>query len=121
MRWIGILAVVLMLAWCMSLGISDPPTPAERAATQQRSAEMDALVDCQFAIKAASLNSDAADVPPVKNWGKPGDYYFAWPRGSSGLRLQNGFGAMLDASAACFHDGTKITGLTINGKDVIGG
>lgn len=81
---------------------------------------IDALTECQLAIKKASLNSEAARVPYRDVRTTDPEFVISWPRGS-GLLLQNEFGTMIESSASCAFDRRlqRITVLTINGKDVI--
>lgn len=81
---------------------------------------VNARMNCEMAIKASAKNPSAAKIPHVRNQGAGGEFYFAWPHGS-GLRLQNGFGAMIDTSAACTvsANGRTVTSLSINGETII--
>lgn len=76
------------------------------------------LYYCQHAIKQAAKNPSSADVPYTRGTAIPGGFRYHWARGD-GLRLQNGFGAMMDATATCEVDSTQITSLTINGNKII--
>lgn len=69
---------------------------------------------CAEAIRGASENPTAAEIPYVKTL----NGLTSWPRGS-GLRLQNQFGAMIDTTASCITDGRgNVTGLSISGETI---
>lgn len=81
------------------------------------------LIACQEAITMAAKNPSSAEVPYAKvkliaGEGVKGDYVVNWRHGD-GLRLQNGFGAMIDATAQCFTSDGRITDLSINGETVL--
>ena len=79
----------------------------------------DALVACQYAIKATAAYGGADLPPPVKNYGTSADeFYFAWQRGS--FEFPNAFGAKEKMSASCTGklSTLEIQSLTINGRDI---
>lgn len=80
----------------------------------------DALLMCQMAFKKMALDPDKADVPYVKDFGKGGESYFAWGASTKMMRMRNGLGMDVATSGACFvdHATRRITGMTLNGKDV---
>ena len=81
------------------------------------------LIACQEAVKVAAKNPSSAEIPYAKviriaGEGVKGDYVVNWRRGD-GLRLQNGFGAMVDSTAQCFTSNGSIKELSINGEVVL--
>lgn len=71
----------------------------------------------------AAKNPSSAEVPYAKvrlirGEGVKGEYVVNWRHGD-GLRLQNGFGAMIDATAQCVTADGRITSLFINGESVL--
>lgn len=102
-------ALVIFIAWNIFV-------PSEEKKRKQLVSK--ALLDCQYAIKSLAKFGDAEVPPYVQNFGKDGEYYFAWPLGS--FHFVNGFGVKEKMSASCLGDLNtgKITQLTLNGKDV---
>ena len=93
------------------------------AACTQPSPEQRAEALCSEALKKAAKNPSSVEIPSVKAkaWGgfKPnGQYLVRWEHGD-GLRLQNGFGAMMDATAICWVDPDGVFSLSINDKKVL--
>ncbi|WP_180188109.1 hypothetical protein [Achromobacter insuavis] len=83
------------------------------------SRETDAITACQLALRGAAMNPSQAKIPYRKPTESGGSYLVSWPLGA-GLQLQNGFGALIDASAACDYSVSlgRVTALTVNGKSV---
>ncbi|WP_200374818.1 hypothetical protein [Thiocystis violacea] len=82
--------------------------------------EIHALELCQFAIRQMARDPETAKIPPVRNFGRGGEFYFAWGASTKFVRMKNGLGLEVPASASCIVDGAnhQITSLTINGKSV---
>ena len=95
-----------------------PNTPNSGAAAVKQLSEGDALFTCQRAITGLARDPDTAQVPWVKNFGSGDEYYFAWGDSTKHLRLHNGFGLEVPASAACTVSKSRrvITTLSIDGK-----
>lgn len=84
----------------------------------KQSPEQRAEALCFEALKRAVKNPTSAEIPTpkVSEWKSGGSYphyLVRWDHGA-GLRLQNGFGAMLDATAICWVDERGVFGLSIN-------
>lgn len=115
----SIVACALVVVGCSSRDLS----PEEKAARDARMAEtrvmMDALNDCQMAIKQVSRDSTKVSIPYAEPMASGDEYIFSWPRGK--LRMPNGLGIVMPASASCSFDKTNggISYLSINGKTVI--
>ncbi len=89
----------------------------------KQSPEQRAEALCYEALKRAAKNPTSAEIPrpKVKPWDpakSEGHYLVRWDHGD-GLRLQNGFGAMLDATAVCWVDEGGVFGLSINDVQVL--
>lgn len=83
-----------------------------------RDGAIDAQAACIRAIKSSANNPSSAVIPYAANTSTAGPFFFHWARGD-GLRLQNGFGAMLDTEVMCAVDGAKVVALVIDGKRLI--
>lgn len=80
----------------------------------------DAVTACQVALRGVATNPSKANIPYREPQGTGGDFLVSWPIGA-GLQLQNGFGALVDASASCIYSVPKgrVTALSVNGKSVL--
>lgn len=78
---------------------------------------MQALAQCQSAIKSVAKYGNAETPPYIDNYGRGDEFYFVWPSGS--FHFANEFGAQEKMSASCIGviSTGLITQLTINGKD----
>lgn len=113
MGWVILLVLLLFLVRGCFLWSERQPSGSSPSLAS-------ALTSCQYAIRSASLDKASAEVPYVRGVVIKGEASFSWPRGS-GLRLKNGFGALLDASAACEVDlaTNRIKFVSVNGKRVL--
>ena len=84
------------------------------------STETVARATCRQAVRQMAKNPSSAEVPYAKDIGNGQMHRFAWRRGE-GLTMMNAFGAKLDTFASCTTsaDGTRVTGLVINGTSVL--
>lgn len=83
------------------------------------SPEAVAITQCQEAIRQVAKNPSAADVPYAKAVPDGGGgYRMVWRHGD-GLRLQNGFGAMIDTTAVCVIRAGKVYALDVGDKQII--
>lgn len=84
--------------------------------------EFRALAACRSALEEALGGAQAVDVPVVKNYGERGEFYFAWGGSYNFVIKRDGsdFGARV--SAYCLGDlaTQRVTGLSINGRTMIG-
>lgn len=112
-HFIGALVILLLVAfgvhWCANSGGNRSGPDSLRSSR--------ALLHCQKAIKAVAANPSAAKIPGVSVDESALEFRYVWRHGG-GLRLQNGFGALMDASATCVISKStrKITELTIDGR-----
>ncbi|WP_411832306.1 hypothetical protein [Pseudoxanthomonas mexicana] len=83
------------------------------------SPEAVAITQCQEAIRLAAKNPSSTEVPYTRAQ-KEGDssYRMIWKHGD-GLRMQNGFGAMIDTTAICVVREGKIYALDVGDKQII--
>lgn len=87
--------------------------PSPRAGSDRT--EGAAVTACQKSIRASATNPSAAKIPFPRGRSKsPDGWLIYWPA-DTGLRLQNGYGAMIDAVAICNTDpsGSTVTALVI--------
>ena len=90
-------------------------------ADARRLALMDAEVLCQEAIRRAAKNPSGAKIPPGSSRGVNADgpgYVVNWSHGA-GLRLQNGFGALIDTTASCVAVNNRVISLVLDGEKVL--
>ncbi|WP_123769348.1 hypothetical protein [Vulcaniibacterium tengchongense] len=80
----------------------------------------DAVLACQEAIRMAAKNPSSAEIPYVAPRCYPAEELCSvrWDHGD-GLRLQNGFGAMIDTTAICIVKRGAVTGLDLDGKSIL--
>lgn len=83
------------------------------------SPEAVAITMCQEAIRQVAKNPTSAEVPYTKAEKEGGDRYRMIWRHGDGLRLQNGFGAMIDTTAICVVRGGKIHALDVGDSQII--
>lgn len=82
---------------------------------------VDAFFMCKSALKMVSRDPEKAEIPLVENYGGVTEYYFAWGASTRMLRMRNGLGLEVAASASCIVDKAtrKITTLSLNGETLI--
>lgn len=82
---------------------------------------LQALYDCQQAIKRLSKDPEKADVPYVANQGISSEYTFVWSSNTSLIRMRNGLGVDVPARASCTVNASSmaIINLTLNGETII--
>lgn len=83
--------------------------------------EADARVLCADAIRAASRDREKADIPFVPAMTSGDEISMSWNDGTGTLRLRNGLGLEVPASASCVVSRAqkRVTILTINGQTII--
>lgn len=113
---VAVVGLIVFVVWlCATFLMQDEATPPKAVADD---GSLDALLQCQSAIKAAAKNPSTAEIPYASDLGSNGNHVFNWERGQ-GLRLQNALGAHNDAGAACIVKGGKVVALIIDGVKVI--
>ena len=83
------------------------------------SPEAVAITQCQEAIRQVAKNPTSAEVPYTKATKEGSDTYRMIWRHGDGLRLQNGFGAMIDTTAICVVRAGKIHALDVGDQQII--
>ena len=111
--------LVIIFVGGIGVMIFGEDSPEDLAREKAKQDHMDAYYICQQAIKYVSKDPDNAEIPYVQNFGSGDEYYFAWGRDTKHLRLKNGLGLDVAASASCIVNKGKITQLTIDGKTII--
>lgn len=112
---ISVAVLTVIAVSCVNMGKgSETNTPRAFDST-------DALYLCQQALKRASRDPEKAEAPPVENFGKGDEFYFAWGASTKMARMRNGFGLEVAASASCTVSQTqkRITSLTLDGKTIL--
>lgn len=109
---VGAVAAAFVTYSCMSSG-SDADGPMK---------ETKALALCREAIRTFAKDPSNAKVPSAgaKTYGET--HTFTWTAGANEIRLRNGFGMEIPASASCSVNfmSRKVTSLNINGQQVVG-
>ncbi|MDC2858609.1 zinc-ribbon domain-containing protein [Delftia sp. DT-2] len=80
-----------------------------------------ALSLCKEGIRLVSRDPDKAQIPYAESERIGPDYVFTWTNGTNTIRLRNGFGLEVPASARCSVNAAlgKISSLTVNGNTII--
>lgn len=108
----GLLVIVALANWDSWFSES----PQEEA---DRIARVDARTNCEELIKRASVNRETADVPSPTITKDGPQFRLVWAH-SNPIKLQNGFGAMIDSTGSCvFEPGVGVTALNIDGQSLI--
>lgn len=96
-------------------------TSSEPQVKENKFSTADAFFMCKSALKMVSRDPEKAEIPWVENYGGATEYYFAWGASTRMLRMRNGLGLEVAASASCFVDKAtrKITILSLNGETLI--
>jgi DNA-directed RNA polymerase subunit RPC12/RpoP len=83
--------------------------------------EADARILCSDAIRAASRDREKAEIPFVPATTRGDEISMSWNDGTGTLRLRNGLGLDVPASASCVVSKSqkRVTILTINGQTII--
>jgi hypothetical protein len=83
--------------------------------------EADAHVLCANAIRAASRDPETVVIPFVQATSRGDEISMSWNTASGSLRLKNGLGLEVPASAACVvsRSEKRVTVLSINGQTII--
>lgn len=81
----------------------------------------EALTMCQMALKRAARDPDNANIPYVPDHGSGDEFYFAWGGSTKMVRMRNGLGLDVAASASCIVSKSqrRITSLTLNGQSLL--
>lgn len=109
---LAVLVVAVLLTKCVAnFGGQDDP---------RREARQQALWQCQEAVRSAAKNPSGAKIPYAGVSEGGGLFHVDWRHGD-GLRLQNGFGAMIDTTVACKVNMAtmRVTYLMMDGKKLI--
>jgi hypothetical protein len=83
--------------------------------------QIQAITMCQVALKKASLDPEAADIPMVGNMGTETEYRFVWDSTTRMTSVRNQRGEMEATSAFCLVDGPtrRVVGLTLGRRAII--
>jgi hypothetical protein len=120
-KWVQA-AVIIFGSYLVFSCVSGGGSSSKSSGSSQPSfGHVDALTMCQMALKRSSRDPDKAEVPYVNNQGSGNEFYYAWGPGTKVVRMRNGLGLEVAASASCIVDGStkRITSLTLNGESII--
>ena len=96
-------------------------TPSAVRQETEGSKLMSAQLLCADAIRLSAKNPSSAKIPHPQQRGRNADgpgFVINWPHGN-GLRLQNGFGAMVDTTASCTVTDGRVTRLLLDGNEML--
>lgn len=118
---VTILLASIFAIWLFSV-IADGGSGASGSAKAERGfRDVDALTLCQMTLKQFARDPGKAEIPYVQNFGSGSEFQFAWGASTKHLRLRNGLGLDVAATASCTVDRNtrRITTLTLNGQTLI--
>lgn len=115
-------AVIVVGSYLVFSCVSGTGSTSRTSTSSQPSfGHIQALTMCQMALKRSSRDPDNAQVPYVNNQGNDSEFYYAWGPATKVVRMRNGLGLEVAASASCIVNGStkRITSLTLNGETII--
>ena len=117
------LIVGLALKWCVYDPFSRPstgtsPAPAGDQARSKPMNDIEALTECQYAIRAAMVDPEKTDVPYVSAVDRGTDWAFEWSGATKLVRTRNRIGNEVPARASCSVNKAfgRITSLVVDGQ-----
>jgi len=123
-KWVQVAVIIIgsyMVFSCVSGGGSSGSSSKSSGSTQSSFGHVEALTMCQMALQRSSRDPDNAKVPYVENQGSSSEFYYAWGPSTKVVRMRNGLGLEVAATASCIVDGSakRIKSLTLNGETII--
>ena len=117
--WVLMLGIAAVIGSCVFGGSSKQSASANRASTDI--SESRGLTLCKQAIKLVSRDPDKAEIPYVSPSRIGPDYVYTWTPGVNTLRLRNGLGLDVPASARCAVNAAlgQISRLDVNGNTIV--
>lgn len=120
----GVFGLLIWFFWGESAAAREARLSAEleqERVAAQHAARSTALRQCQHAIKAASRDPETAVVPAIEAMSGGADHRFLWNQSSRMVRLKNGLGLEVPATAVCVvgEDGARIKMLTVDGVALV--
>ena len=114
-------SVFIVLLWGGYYLITGGESPASPQADSSGVSIGAAQVTCELAIKRLSLDPETAEVPFVNGADISGEFSFSWGASTKNIRMRNGLGLDVPASASCSVNKQTgmITFLTLNGETII--
>lgn len=111
--WVLTIATVALIGSCMFGGSGSSSSNGISSAR--------GLTLCKEAIRLVSRDPDKADIPYTASSKVGPDLVYTWTNGTNTIRLRNGFGLEVPASARCSVNAAlgKISSLTVNGNTII--
>lgn len=114
--WLMIISIGGLAASCIFGGSKGSTSSNSAGISESR-----ALSTCKEAIRLVSRDPDKADIPYAAPKRVGPDYSFTWTNGVNTIRLRNGLGMDVPASASCSVNialGT-ISSLNVNGNTIV--
>ncbi|WP_122974679.1 zinc-ribbon domain-containing protein [Comamonas thiooxydans] len=95
-------------------------SPGSNSSKSSTSSELKGLFACQQAIRFASKDPDKADIPYAEARSVGYEYTYTWTNGANTIRLRNGLGIDVPASATCnvSKESGLVRRLIINGETI---
>lgn len=95
-------------------------SPGSKSSKSSTSSELKGLFACQQAIRFASKDPDKADIPYAEARSVGYEYTYTWTNGANTIRLRNGLGIDVPASATCnvSKESGLVRRLIINGETI---
>lgn len=117
--WLLILGIAAAIGSCVFGGSSKQPTNSNRASGDI--SESKAMSLCKQAIRLVSRDPDKAEIPYVSPSRIGPDYVYTWTPGVNTIRLRNGLGLDVPASARCAVNAAlgQISKLDVNGNTIV--
>ena len=117
--WVFTLGIAAAIGSCVFGGSSKQSAPANR--TSSEISESRGLTLCKQAIKLVSRDPDKAEIPYVSPTRIGPDYVYTWTPGVNTIRLRNGLGLDVPASARCAVNTAlgQISKLDVNGNTIV--
>jgi len=117
--WVVTLGIAVAIGSCMFGGSSKQAANANRAGTDISDSK--ALSLCKQAIRLVSRDPDKAEIPYVAPSRIGSDYVYTWTPGVNTIRLRNGLGLDVPASARCAVNAAlgQISKLDVNGNTIV--
>lgn len=95
-------------------------SPGSNSKKSSTSSEVNGLLACKQAIRFASKDPDKADIPYAEARSVGYEYTYTWTNGANTIRLRNGLGIDVPASATCnvSKESGLVRRLIINGETI---
>ena len=116
-----VLTIFVLIGWQVYKFLTKERSEKPVVQETEGSKLMSAQLLCADAIRLSAKNPSSAKIPHPQQRGRNADgpgFVINWPHGN-GLRLQNGFGAMVDTTASCTVTDGRVTRLLLDGNEML--